>query len=540
MACDPPSRPGPDAVRAGGRDRPGRPAAAVAWRCEAACPRPSGRVWRPFRLGRPSRPSHALRSASVLLAAALAVLPLAAGAQGLGGRLNALGVGTPAPPTLPPILAPAYGQLREGRALGLLDAWRAARVNDPTLRAVRAATEAGLERLPQAQAQLGPSLQFSASVFRNSNDRTSEDFLGRAQSVHDRYNSDNQTLTLRQPLFRQQLQANLRQAGHLVDDARAVLERETQNLAVRVAGAFLEAMLARDQLALVQAQGRTLQTQLEAAARSFERGFATRTDVDETRARLDLNVAQALEARQQVELARRQLEVLVNRPLGELARLEPARLALREPQPATVQDWVSTAQEASPEIRALQAQRQAALEEIAKARAGHLPTVDLVAQWQRSRSETVTSPSSGYTNASVGLQLSLPLYAGGLVRSQTRQTQAEYERLGEALEATRLDLGVRVHREFRGVTEGRARVAALEVAQRSAEVALDSARKSFRAGVRTVVDILNAEQQVSQVQRDLAQARYLTLMATVRLHALAGRVDEPLLAGIDAAFVEGP
>jgi outer membrane protein/protease secretion system outer membrane protein len=458
--------------------------------------------------------------------------------QGLGRQLNEAGLGTPASATLNPTLAPADAPIDDRRPLGLLAAWRAAFVNDPALRAARAAAAAGEERLPQAQAQLRPSVQFSASVFRNANDRLTEDFFGQSQTVHDRYNSHNGTLTLRQPLFRQQLQAGLRQAEHLVDDARSRLELETQNLAVRVTGAFLEAMLARDQLALVELTGRALGTQQASARSSFERGFATRTDVDEVQARLDLNRAQVLEARQQVELARRQLEVLVQRPIAGLARLDPDRLNLKEPDPATVQGWVDAALERSPEIRGIQAQREAALEEIAKARAGHLPTVDAIAQWQRSRSEMVTSPRSGYTNASVGLQLNVPLYAGGLVQSQTRQTQAEYERLGEALEATKLDLGVRVHREFRGVTEGRARVAALTVAQRSAEVALDSAAKSFRAGVRTVVDILNAEQQLMQVRRDLAQARYVTLMSHVRLHALAGRADEAFLASVDQAFVD--
>jgi outer membrane protein/protease secretion system outer membrane protein len=104
------------------------------------------------------------------------------------------------------------------------------------------------------------------------------------------------------------------------------------------------------------------------------------------------------------------------------------------------------------------------------------------------------------------------------------------------MEALRLDLGIRVHREHRGITEGIARVRALEVAVRSADVAVDSARKSVQAGTRTVVDVLNAEQQRMQVLRDLAQARYMTLMATVKLEALAGRVDEGLMARVGVAL----
>jgi outer membrane protein/protease secretion system outer membrane protein len=97
-------------------------------------------------------------------------------------------------------------------------------------------------------------------------------------------------------------------------------------------------------------------------------------------------------------------------------------------------------------------------------------------------------------------------------------------------------LGIRVHKEHRGITEGIARVQALEVAVRSADVAVDSARKSVAAGTRTVLDVLNAEQQRVQVLRDLAQARYMTLMATVRLMALAGRIDEGVMQSVGTAF----
>ena len=315
-----------------------------------------------------------------------------------------------------------------------------------------------------------------------------------------------------------------------------MLARETQNLGVRVTGIYLEALLSRDQLALVQAQKTFLTTQLDAARKGLAAGTGTRTYVDEVQARLDLNRAQELEAMQQVELSRRQVQALVNRPVGELARLDPARLSLQGPWPVSVDEWVAMAVASSPEVRSLQAQRDASREEMAKARAGHLPTLDLVAQVQRSRSENFNAPQSGYVNGSVGLQLNVPIYQGGYVDSVSRQAQAEYLRAGELIEALRLDLGIRVHKEHRGITEGIVRVQALEVAVRSADVAVDSARKSVIGGTRTVLDVLNAEQQRVQVLRDLAQARYMTLMATVRLEALAGRVDEGLMARVGAAL----
>ena len=130
----------------------------------------------------------------------------------------------------------------------------------------------------------------------------------------------------------------------------------------------------------------------------------------------------------------------------------------------------------------------------------------------------------------------MPIYGGGFVNSATRQASAEYERAREQLQALREDLSVRVHREYRGVTEGQARIRGLEVALRSANVALDSARRSQAAGLRTALDVLNAEQQRQQVLRDLAQSRYQVLAAAVRLHALAGSVEESTIAMVNSVL----
>lgn len=126
------------------------------------------------------------------------------------------------------------------------------------------------------------------------------------------------------------------------------------------------------------------------------------------------------------------------------------------------------------------------------------------------------------------------------MNSQTRQASADVQRIDEQIQALKADLSVRVHKEFRGVVEGRARVRALEVAVRSAEVALDSARKSVKAGVRTTVDVLNAEQQRMQAKRDLSQARYSMLVSLVRLQALTGNTDEPFISRLNSALNPAP
>lgn len=406
--------------------------------------------------------------------------------------------------------------------LDLSQAYQAALEQDSTIRGVRAATDARRERLPQARSQLLPNLSASASRYRNALERTSPDLFGRPVNSSERYTSSSEALTLRQPIFRKYLMADYRQAQAQVDDANAILERELQNVAVRVSGAYFEALLAEEQLALVLAQKTAYTTQLDAAQKRLRAGTGTRTDIDEARAALDLNVAQELEARQSLDLTRRQLQSLVNRPIDRLAPLDPTKMQLVQPAPDRVEDWTERAENSSPEIQSLRAQVQVARHDVDKAQAGHYPTLDAVAQWTRSDSDTVTTVKNRYTNKSIGLQLNVPLFSGGYVSSAVRQALAAELRAEEALEAVRRDLGVRLHREFRGVTEGVLRVKALEQAVRSAEQVVLSNRRSFEAGSRTLPDMLNAEQLKVSAQRDLAQARFIYLVSRVRLQALSG------------------
>ncbi len=417
-------------------------------------------------------------------------------------------------------------------ALTLSQAYQAALEQDAVIRTARAAADSRRERLPQALSQLLPNL--SATATRNNNHlvSTSPGLAGPVTN-EERYTSNSRALTLRQPIFRPYQIADYQQAKAQVADANAVLDKETQNVAVRVSGAYLEALLAQDQLALVAAQKSAYTTQVDAAKKRFAGGAGVRTDIDEAQARLDMALAQELEAAQNLEYTRRQLQVMVNVPVTRLASLDADKLQLTGPTPGRLEDWTERTEQTSPELRSLRAQREAARREVDKARAGHLPTLDAIAQWSVSDSDNVTRINSRYDTKSVGLQLNVPLFAGGYVNSQTRQAVAELERSEQSLEATRRDLGLRVEKEFRGITEGVLRIRALEQAVRSSEIMVVSNRRSFEGGNRTLVDILNAEQQRVSALRDLAQARYLYMVSRIRLRALAGEADADAIAEVN-------
>ena len=416
------------------------------------------------------------------------------------------------------------------QAMSLLDAYKTALEQDATIRSARAALEVGRERLPQAKAQLLPTV--SANVARNSNQlETTSTTVTRED-----YFSDNKTLSLRQPLFNLQRFFQYKQAQDVVTEAEANFERDVQNLTVRVGGAYLEALLSAEQLKLVLVQKQQYQTVLAAAQKALVAGTGTRTDIDEAQARLDMALAQELEARQNEDYTRRQLEILLNQPVAQLNLLKPTGLQTLPRLAHDLNGWIERALAQSPEVKALEARLQAAVKEIQKARAGHAPTLDAVLQWSDSGSENVTRLNSRFENKAIGFQLTIPLYQGGYVSSLERQAAADKVRQEEALEALRRDLGLRVHREYRGVTEGVLKIRALEQALKSSEQLLDSTLKSVRAGVRSQLDVLNAEQQLATTSRDLVQARYSYLMSRLRLYSLSG--EDPLAAveEINAAF----
>ena len=438
-------------------------------------------------------------------------------------------------PWLKPFLTPLLKPTLAGTALlsfsmavwplDLVQAFEAAKLQDANILATRAATQASQERLPQARAQMLPNVGISLTHNRNHLSSTTPSFLGEDQTNTTSYPSSNQTVAVRQPLFRPALTAQYRQAQAQVDDANATLAQEEQNLVVRVASAYFEAVLSTEQLALVLAQQAFNRTQLDAARKIFAAGAGIRTDVDEAQARLDMSLAQEIEARQNIGYTQQQLQILVNQPVDALDPLDVAKLELLGPQPARLEDWIARTEQGSPQLRSLKAQMEASREEVTKTRSGHFPTLDAVAQWSRSNSDTVTSLRSTYVNTSIGLQLNIPIYAGGAVNSAVRQALANQDRSEQALEGVRRELGVRVNKEFRGMTESIPKIRALEQAVSSADQLVLSSRKSFQAGSRTVIDVLNAEQQRMVVLRDLAQARYVYLISKIRLLALAGDAD---------------
>jgi outer membrane protein/protease secretion system outer membrane protein len=146
----------------------------------------------------------------------------------------------------------------------------------------------------------------------------------------------------------------------------------------------------------------------------------------------------------------------------------------------------------------------------------------------------MTAISSSYSSKAIGLQLTVPLFAGGAVLSQVRQATAALTQAEQTLEAQRMDISSKVYHEYRGITEGALKVHALELAVKSSAQLVESAFKSYKAGFRTQVDVLNSEQQNVKNQEDLAQARYMYVMSWIRLWSLVNQADDVRMSQVNS------
>lgn len=428
-------------------------------------------------------------------------------------------------------------------AFDLLDAYRLAVNGDANYLLARATAAAARETLPQARAGLLPQISASASRSRNDTEQTTQNTLtGQDLSRQYDYTAKNAALNLRQPLLRLGSVAHYYQAQAVVAGAEATLEKDTQALALRVASAYFDVLVAGERLDSLHSQKEAYAGQLAAFERAFAHGFGTRTDIDDARARLDMAAAHEIEAKHLWAVAERTLAGILNQRIqsASLARIDATRLRLESPRPDKLDTWIALAEEQNPELRAIRANIEVAEREVDKGRAAHLPTLDFVASRTNSDSDSNTTIGSQYWTTSIGVQLNIPLYAGGQVSSAIRQARANLEKARQQYEAGRRQLEVEVAKQFGAVDQGVARVKALEQALRSAEQALRSSRKGVEAGTRNSVDVLNALQQIAATRLELAQARTAYALGWLKLKAAAGTLGEADVLEVNGWLAPAP
>jgi len=417
-------------------------------------------------------------------------------------------------------------------AVDLMDIYSQAQVNDARYAVAKAQYLAQQERLPQARAGLLPDINFEAGY--NYNDIDVQYDQPTFNSGRRDYNAYNYGINLSQPLYRRQNMIGVDQAYIQIAQAATELDLASQDLVLRSAQAYFDILLARFNLSTVRSQKTAVREQLEQAKRNFVVGTATITDQREAQARYDLVVAQELGAENDLRVATEAVQVLTGQPLeGEVAGLR-SDVSLASPDPADINAWAEQSLQSALQVLRAQQTLEIAQTEVKRQRAGHQPTLDLVGSLSRNDQESSAFGVGSDTQSGViGLQFNLPLYQGGAISSRTREAVAAQERAAQELEQARRDVAQATREAYLGVTTGIAQVGAFEQAVASTRLQLESTKLGQQVGVRTAVDVLNAEQQLAIAQRDLAQAVYDTILSQLRLQAAVGRLAEADLQDVN-------
>ena len=420
-------------------------------------------------------------------------------------------------------------------AISLMQAYQAALQNDPTYRSATHEYESGLENQVLGRAALLP--QVSASY---SNSRVEADVVyitsGIATPSRDlEYRSKSAVLQVRQPVFSLEAIARYHQGLSQTDYATAVFASRQQELILRLAGAYTEALFANTQLHLAEVQRDVYIEQRSVNNRLFEKGEGTRTDMLETEARLDLAEAQVLEAQDNVQTTLAALSAIVGQ---EVHAVDDVAAEFRLAPDAVIRfdEWRDIALRQNPDIIAMQFAVESSRQEINKARSGHTPRVDLVASYAKNNSDTLNTLNQDSRQKSIGFQMNFPLYSGGAVSASTRQAVAASEKAKSDQQATTDKVLVELRKQHAVVVSSVARLRALDKAVASGTLLVTATEQSIKGGVRINLDLLNAQQQLTTSRRDQAQARYNYLMAMLKMRAAAGVLDAGALREVAAFF----
>lgn len=419
--------------------------------------------------------------------------------------------------------------------LDLMQAYEAARKNDPAYKGAVAERDAGREFEAIGRARVLPVVNAVSTNNRNTAKVTTA-----AGNVDDRgqYTSSSTSLQLRQPIYSRDAWASKAQGEARTASSDAAFRAREQQLIVRVFEAYAKAVVAQEQVELVRAQLKALDEQLRANEQRFTRGEGTRTDVLETGSKRALVQAGLIEATDADQNARAALEAIIGQPVRRVGQLKVAGRAVDADADA-LDTWRSRTTESNGEIESLRKAVEVARQELRRIEGGHHPKLDLVMSTGRTQSDTTATFQQTTRNRSVGLELIVPIYAGGGVSAQARQAAAQLTKAEADLEARTGELMVELHRQHTLQRNSTSRIAALQAAVESSSVLIEATRKSVVGGERTNIDVLEAQERLAQAERDLIEARNQQLLAGLRLRSIAGVLQENDLQTVAREFKTG-
>ena len=418
----------------------------------------------------------------------------------------------------------------------LVDIYNLALAHDPTLASALNANQAAQEIIEQSKALYRPVVNFNAggnaSITNATFMGTGVPFSGGGQS----FTGYQYGLEAHQPIYRKQNLVAMDQAKTQVSLADKQLNLAQQNLILRTTLAYFDVLLTQDKIDLMSSQKAAILRQLEQAKANFEAGTLTSTDVNDAQARFDLIVAQEIAAINDHQIALRAVQVIT----GEIPQKLATVRANVKPNTLnqSMEQWLEVAAKNDLNIQILQEAATLSDQEIERAKAGHLPTLDAVANVSDNyASSSYYGFGSDVKMGSIGLQLQIPIYQGGATSSRVRQAVFNKQKALNDVDAARRQMEQDTQRAYLNLNTSIAQLKAYEQALVSSQSQLDSTNVGYDVGSRTSVDLLNAQQQLFSAKRDLLQARYSYLVNIIRLKAAAGIIVESDLEDINQQLV---
>jgi outer membrane protein len=425
------------------------------------------------------------------------------------------------------------------RAQDLADTFALALQNNPALHQAQAKLSAAAETKEQSIARLLPTVYAESAVnreyFYNAKAKSRLDYRGLA--IHQEYWNNTFNVKLNQPLFRWEYWVELSVSDNEIAKSEANYQAELQNLMAKTTEYYFNVLAAQDALDFAQSEKQAITHQLEQVQQRFEAGIVAITDVYEAQAAYDQAITNEIEAANQLDNQKDLLKEVIGKNEAELNRLGN-ELPLLKPVPEDMGAWNQLAQTNNLSIVSAFNQSEAARKTIELKKSGHLPNLDLVAGYGISDN----SSSFGFRGdaKSVGLQMNIPLYEGGMVNSKTRQAAFDYEAAKENLNANRLAVERQVNFAYRGLMTGISRVESLNSVIKSAQKALEANQAGFDAGTRTMVDVLITQKNLFKAKRDFARARYDYLIYSIKLKQAASDLTQNDLEQINRLLVAEP
>lgn len=405
----------------------------------------------------------------------------------------------------------------------LTDVLNAATDADPQWAAAQRILDADQQLATQGRAALLPSLTASYSHSRNY-----RDFEGTGTSDDARFTSQVAALTLVQPLFRPDAWQSNRQGKALSSAGEARFEQARQDFLLRVTQRYFDVLRRWEDLHTAQAEERALSRQLEQTQERFDVGLVPITDVEEAKAFYDLSRAGLIMAQADFDISCDQLEALTGQTWNTLAGLRED-LPMSGPEPAQPSYWMEQARSNNPQLLASRYEAEAAKASAKQRSAAQLPSVNLVGRLESNRMSHVygaTLPlaiaNTEYDGKSIGIEASMPLFAGGGLNSQRKEAHYRYQAAEEAYRLVWRDVGQSAQSLARQVQASALNVEARKQALRSAESALRATESGYEVGTRNIVEVLAAQRNLYANQRDYSAARYDYIIVSMQLQAMVG------------------